>query len=168
VLLLLLRLVAVDVVVVEASCSRLFFRRLTSTRPRRCAWSWRRQSQSAHCHADEVNPINRNVVVQRQIADHRLGHLLRAGDCHLPWPAEKPALRRRSHAGFSAAWPSHRARLRVLAQYGLSRLENDFRLRRGLVLIDVGDHLLHCIQACVRLLRGLLRAWALLPASMAC
>jgi len=58
--------------------------------------------------------------------------------------------------------------LRVLAQYGLSRLENDFRLRRGLVLIDVGDHLLHCIQACVRLLRGLLRRLGLLPASMAC
>src|ERR1039458_5464523 len=34
-------------------------------------------------HADEINPVDRNVVVQRQIADDRLGHLLRVGNRHL-------------------------------------------------------------------------------------
>src|SRR5450756_163112 len=31
-------------------------------------------------HADQVNPIDRDVVVQRQIADYRLRHLLRVGN----------------------------------------------------------------------------------------
>src|ERR1019366_7948895 len=35
--------------------------------------------------------------------------------------------------------------------------EKDFGLGRGLVLIDVGDHLLDRVQTSVRLLRGLLR-----------
>src|ERR1700692_2708675 len=34
-------------------------------------------------HADEVNAIDRNVMVEDEIADHRLGHLLRVGDCDL-------------------------------------------------------------------------------------
>ncbi len=47
--------------------------------------------------------------------------------------------------------------LGVLAQHGLSGLEKDFGLGRGLILIDVGDHLLDRVQTGVRLLRGLLR-----------
>ena len=45
----------------------------------------------------------------------------------------------------------------ILAQHGLSRLEQDFGLCRRLVLVDVGNDLLDRIQASVRVLRGLLR-----------
>ena len=47
--------------------------------------------------------------------------------------------------------------LGVLAQHRLSGLEKNFGLGGGLVLIDVGDHLLDRVQTRVSLLRGLLR-----------
>ncbi len=96
-------------------------------------------------------------MVERQIADDRLGHLLRIRDCHLSVTGSEALnfdyvatliLERRCHFIESV--------LGFLAQHGLSRLEKDFGLGRWLVLIDVGDHLLDRGQAGVCLLRSLL------------
>ena len=97
-------------------------------------------------------------MVQNQITDDRFGHLLRTRDRHLSTTGGKTLdfddiatliLQRGGHIIESG--------LGVLAQHRLSRLEKNFGLSCGLVLIDVGDHLLDRVQAGVRLLRGLLR-----------
>ena len=108
-------------------------------------------------HADQINPVDGNVVVQRQVADDRLSHLLRSRDGHLSVAGCETL-----HFDYVAALILQRGGhfiesvLGLLAQHGLSRPEKDFGLRRRLILIDVGDHLLDRVQARVCLLRSLL------------
>src|SRR5204863_8928385 len=115
-------------------------------------------------HADEIDPVDRNLVVEYQVADNRLGHLLRVADGSL-------SVTRREALYFDdvAALALQRSRhliksfLGVLAEEGLAGLETDFGLGRRLILVDVGDNLLNRRQTRMSLLRGLLRCGRPIP-----
>ena len=65
---------------VEASVSRSFFRRLISTRPPlvRLVLASSRVGAlyRSVAHADHVNPVNRNLMVEHEVTNHCVRHLL--------------------------------------------------------------------------------------------
>src|SRR6202011_819733 len=99
-------------------------------------------------HSDQVDAIDRDLMVEDEIANHRLGHLLRVGDCGLSL-AGREALHFDDVAAlaFHAAGHSVQSVLGILAQDGLAGPEADLSLVGSLVLVDVANHGLHSLDA---------------------
>jgi len=119
-------------------------------------------------HADEINAVDRDLVVQHHVADHGLGHLLRVLDCDLAL-AGGETLDFDDVAALSLYCVRHLVEsvFGILAQNGLAGLEADFGLVRGFVLVDVADHGLDGLDAGRSRLRGLLRDGGLVAGSTA-
>ena len=97
-------------------------------------------------------------MVEHQVAHHGLGHLLRSRDGGLSL-AGGEALDFDDVATLSLYAAGHLVKsvLCILAQHGLASAEADFGLVRGLVLVDVADHVLDRLHPGGYLLRGILR-----------
>ena len=114
----------------------------------------RRQLGIAQAHHE--NAVHRNVILFHQVTDHRIRHGLRTLDTGL-------ATRRREALHFDdvallvlqVGGHVVQGLLGFRAQGALSRTETDLGLGRGLILIDVADHLLHGIQTIAGLERSL-------------
>src|SRR5579863_492408 len=103
-------------------------------------------------HAENVDPVNRNLVVLNQVADHSVGHLARSGDRSLSL-ARREALHFDDVSALALQGLGELVdgSLGVGAQNALSRAETDFRLVGGLVLINVADYAFDRGQAVVGL-----------------
>src|SRR5579863_6761933 len=99
-------------------------------------------------HADEIDAVDRDLMVEHEVANHRLGHFLRGGDGGLTL-AGREALDFEDVTALTLDRGRHGVNgvLGVLAQDGLAGAEADFSLVRGLVLVNVADHGLDGLDA---------------------
>jgi hypothetical protein len=115
---------------------------------------WRRSV----AHGDEIDPVDRNLIIKHHVADDRFSHLLRIRDCGLAF-AGSEALHLDNVAAltFNAIRHFIECIFGVLAQDGLAGTETDLGLVGGLVLVNVADHGLDRLDAGGGLLGALLR-----------